>query len=217
MKNNNLPKTFIFDWDNTLVDSWPAIMEAINLTRSHFGLTIWSCEEVKMNCTRAARESFPEWFGEKWAEAYDFYYAGFDKIRKSRDITPLPGAESLLIALKERAIPAFIVSNKRGDYLRHEVERLNWRHFFIAIAGAQDSPRDKPARDHVDFALGQGGITADMNVWFVGDSETDMLGAHNSGCCPIFIGSPKLGESLNAAYSFNDCAALLDYLLRKDF
>ena len=34
------PKALIFDWDNTLVDSWGAIGAAMNTTRETFGLTI---------------------------------------------------------------------------------------------------------------------------------------------------------------------------------
>ena len=212
MKTVSFPTSFVFDWDNTLVDSWPAIMEAINLTRAKFGQEIWTMEGIKANCTRAARESFPEWFGNRWEEAYEFYYQGFDEIRKRRQITTLNGAEELLIWLQEQAIPAFVVSNKRGDYLRIEAEKLGWNKYFKAIVGAQDAPRDKPAREHVDFALSQGGINAHSSVWFVGDSETDVKCARNSECTPVLIGTAHEGSKLNVDLVFTDCGLLLQHL-----
>ncbi len=77
MPTRGLPKALIFDWDNTLVDSWEAIAEAMNHTRQAFGLNVWTLDEIKANCTRAARESFPEWFGADWKKAYDVYYKAF--------------------------------------------------------------------------------------------------------------------------------------------
>ena len=208
MKNAPFPNAVAFDWDNTLVDSWPAIMEAINLTRTQFGQPVWTIDEIMANCTRAARESFPEWFGDKWESAYEFYYKGFDEIRKRRTIQPLRGAENLLLWLKNRDIPAFVVSNKRGDYLRLEAEKLGWTQHFVAIIGAQDAPRDKPAREHVDHALGHANITAQSSVWFVGDSETDVKCARNSGCTPILIGKPDEARKLSVELVFPDCFAL---------
>lgn len=215
MQELNLPHAVIFDWDNTLVDSWPAIAEAINYTRRAMGHEEWSFEKIKSVCTRAARETFPEWFGDDWEKAYDIYYKGFDEIRRKRDIVILSGAHELLQWLKRQGIPAFVVSNKRGDYLRHEVERLNWQDYFMAVAGAQDAPRDKPHRDHVDYVLKSSGIVPDTSVWFVGDSETDVLCARNSGCTPVLIGVVAEAERLNARLSFSDCKNLLEMLYER--
>lgn len=208
MPDLSLPRAVIFDWDNTLVDSWPAIAEAINSTRAAFGLDVWTVAEVSARCTRSARESFPEWFGEDWKKAYDFYYRGFDEVRKRRDIQALPGAHDLLRWLKTRSIPAFVVSNKRGDYLRLEAERLQWQGFFISVVGAQDAARDKPAREHVDHALSAGGLAADASVWFIGDSETDVRCARNAGCTPVLIGRPEDAGRLGVELTFSDCQTL---------
>jgi phosphoglycolate phosphatase len=209
-----LPRAVIFDWDNTLVDSWPTIVDAINHTRIAMGHDVWTADEIRSRCTRAARDSFPEWFGNDWEKAYEIYYRGFDEIRKKREIKVLPGAFELLQWLKAEAIPSFIVSNKRGDYLRHEVERLKWQEYFVSVVGAQDARRDKPAREHVDHALQSSGITPDASVWFVGDSETDVLCARNAGCTPIFIGNETEATRLSVPQVYADCQNLLKMLYR---
>lgn len=211
----DLPRAVIFDWDNTLVDSWPAIAEAINYARRALGYEEWTLEQVSTRCTRAARESFPEWFGADWKKAYDLYYQGFDEIRRRRAIVALPGAVDLLQWLKSQAIPAFVVSNKRGDYLRLEAERLQWQGYFVNIVGAQDAPRDKPARDHVDHALKATDIVPDASVWFVGDSETDVICARNAGCTPVFLGKKLEAESLKVTHVFSDCQSLLNMLYER--
>jgi len=203
-----LPRALIFDWDNTLVNSWTAIAQSINHVRTAFGQAPWNLTEIKANCTRAARESFPEWFGADWKKAYDLYYERFDKARKETPLTPLPGAPELLRWLKTENIPAFVVSNKHGKYLRLEAAQLQWQDFFAAIVGAQDAARDKPARDPVDHALKQAGIMPHAGVWFVGDSDTDVLCARNAGCTPIFIGAADVAARLSVARAFKDCQAL---------
>lgn len=44
---NNLPKAVIFDWDNTLVDSWFLLHQAWNVTLKKMNFPEWSLSEVK--------------------------------------------------------------------------------------------------------------------------------------------------------------------------
>ena len=208
------PRAVVFDWDNTLVDSWEAIAEAINFTRCKFNLDVWSMDQIHVNCTRAARDSFPEWFGpDQWEEAYAVYYACFDKVRQRVGIQKKPGAEELIEYFRSQSIPLFVVSNKRGDYLREEASHLKWSNHFIALIGATDAQKDKPARDPVDMALSHAHITADTTVWFIGDSKADVDCARNSGCLPVFIGSPELGQQLGVDVVFSDCKQLKTLLI----
>ena len=208
----SLPRAVIFDWDNTLVDSWGAIAESINYARARYGLPIWDMTEIMANCTRSARESFPEWFGDKWELAWDDYYSYFDKTRERLGLTPANGAEPLLKWLQENKIPAVVVSNKSGDYLRQEAIKLNWNRYFLAIVGAHDAARDKPAKEHADMALKLGNIEAGPDVLFVGDSESDVACARNANCTPLLIGSRDYAEKLKVNMYVSDCQELLRLL-----
>lgn len=209
MTNVLFPQAVIFDWDNTLVDSYPVIATAMNRTRKHFNLPVWSLAEVKNNCIRSAKDSFPEWFGtENWQQAYEIYYSQIDEVRKTQSIDKMPGAQELLDWLKTTQTPLFIVSNKRGDYLRQEIDALNWQGFFRAIAGAQDAEQDKPNRAPVDKVLRAAAMTPHKGIWFVGDSETDVKCAQNSDCTPVFIGSTEKAQSLGVDTALSDCHAL---------
>ncbi|PPR65951.1 MAG: hypothetical protein CFH03_00782, partial [Alphaproteobacteria bacterium MarineAlpha3_Bin2] len=39
---NGKPRAILFDWDNTLVDSWPTIIDALNVTLEAYGKTPWT-------------------------------------------------------------------------------------------------------------------------------------------------------------------------------
>jgi phosphoglycolate phosphatase len=207
-----LPRAVIFDWDNTLVDSWGAIAEAINFTRARYGLQTWNREEILANCTRSARQSFPDWFGDKWEEAWKVYYDTFVKVRARAGIDKADGADELLVWLKENKIPALVVSNKSGEHLRLEAEMLDWKKYFASIVGAHDAPFDKPAREHADRALFLAGLVGGPDIWFIGDSEIDIACAKNAECTPVLIGSAGEAKRLGVKLYFPSCRAVLERL-----
>lgn len=205
----SIPRAVIFDWDNTLADNWGTITDAMNAARSLFGMDLWTEREVRARCVRALRDSFPEWFGEEWQRARDAFYDCFNKNHLER-VRMMEGADSLLRFLHAHSIPLFIVSNKKNEALRKEVEALGWENLFVAVVGSLDAERDKPSRDPVDMALSRGGLMADdPDIWFVGDKDGDVECARASGCTPVFVHDVEEGEALDIDLNFSDCAALL--------
>ena len=78
--NLSHPLAVIFDWDNTLVDTWPVIHDSMNVTLNKMGCPLWSIEETKQHVRRSLRESFPDLFGERWKIARDVFYERFKTI-----------------------------------------------------------------------------------------------------------------------------------------
>jgi phosphoglycolate phosphatase len=206
-----LPRAVIFDWDHTLVNNWGAIADAINVTRSHFGQAPWTQDQVIANGTRSARESFPDWYGDRAEEAINIFYSRFEQVQMSC-LKPMPGAEALLQWLSAQTIPALVVSNKNGDYLRREAAALKWEAYFAALVGATDAAVDKPAREPVDHALESVGLKAGPEIWFVGDSEVDVLCAWNASCTSVLVGNKDPVQKWGANMSVTDCDALLALL-----
>ena len=67
------PKAIVFDWDNTLVDTWPLIQHSIDTTMTSMGREPWGLERVRDNVHKSMRESFPEIFGSDWEKAGEIY------------------------------------------------------------------------------------------------------------------------------------------------
>lgn len=180
------PQAILFDWDNTLVDNWPVIHDALNATLTAMGHRPWSLEETKARVRASLRDSFPRMFGDRWREAEQIYYDAFSASHLRR-LREMPGAGAMLAALAERGLYLAVVSNKQGRFLRLEADRLSWTGFFGRLVGALDAPRDKPAVEPVDLALSGSGIPRGADVWFVGDTEIDIECAVNAGCVPILM------------------------------
>ena len=53
------PKAVIFDWDNTLIDSWSAIHDAQNHTFAQFGMRPWTMDEIRRRVRGSMRDSYP--------------------------------------------------------------------------------------------------------------------------------------------------------------
>lgn len=180
------PKAIVFDWDNTLIDAWPCILACYNRTFRHFGMAEWSLEEGKQNIARSLRDSFPGMFGDRWQEAREIYYQGFQAVHLEQ-MVPFPGAGDVLAALKEMGIYLAVVSNKTGTFLRKEADHLGWTPYFGALVGATDAPYDKPDPAPVVMALQPGGFAPTSQVWFVGDSAIDLQCGVQSGCVPVLL------------------------------
>ncbi len=204
------PRAILFDWDNTLVDSWATIHEALNFLMRAMGKPEWSMAETRERVRLSLREAFPPIFGQRWEEAREIYLGRFREIHLDR-LTPLPGREAMLRGLAEREVFLGLVSNKTGELLRREVAQLGWSGFFGSIVGAGDAPVDKPAREPVHLALSPSGVPAGEEVWFVGDTAIDMECALNSGCIAVLLGNAATKpESARFAplLSFADAAGL---------
>jgi phosphoglycolate phosphatase len=205
------PRAVIFDWDNTLIDSWLAIQDAQNHTLVAFGLAPWSLAETKQRVRGSMRDSYPQLFGERWLEAGEVFYKRF-AAKHLETLRPLPGAREMLEEAAGRRRYLAVVSNKKGSYLREEASRLGWEGYFGRIVGAFDAPRDKPSPDPIHLALDGSGIVAGGDVWFVGDADVDLQCAINAGCTPVLLRDepPAHGEFDGHAPAFHvaDCLML---------
>lgn len=207
------PRALLFDWDNTLVDTWAAIHHALETTFRAMGERPWTLEETRARVRASARDTFPGLFGRRAEEATEIFYRTFeadhlDKLRE-RD-----GAGALIEALAgSGAYYLAVVSNKQGRLLRAEAAHLGWDRFFDRLVGANDAARDKPAVEAVDCALQGSGIAPGPSVWFVGDTDIDMLCAVNAGCRPVLVRQePPEAEEFpgsRPALHLPDCWALL--------
>ena len=181
-----LPRAIIYDWDNTLVDSWPVIHDALNTTLVAFDLDPWTLAETRNRVRQSLRDTFPGLFGDRWEAAADVFYGRYGDIHASA-IEPISGIAELLSEISERGIYQGVVSNKRGDFLRKEAKALKWNHYFGHMIGANDAPRDKPASEPVHMALADSGVTAGRDVWFVGDTDIDLECAIKANCLPVLL------------------------------
>lgn len=208
------PRAILFDWDNTLVDSWSIIHEALNIVMAAMEKPLWSLQETRERVRLSLRESFPHHFGDRWEEARRIYLDAFRAIHLER-LSPLPGRGELLRGLVDEGIFLGVVSNKTGALLRREAERIGWSSLFGSVVGAGDAAIDKPDAAPVLLALEPSGVAAGEAVWLVGDTGIDMECALNSSCVPVLLGGGVTDEEFVGCAPrlvFSDGAALFHFV-----
>jgi phosphoglycolate phosphatase len=207
------PKAFLFDWDNTLVDTWAAIHHALAVTFRAMGQRPWTMEETRQRVRASARDTFPILFGDRAEEAMEVFYRTFEGDHLT-NLREHEGAGDMLRALAaDGRYYLAVVSNKKGALLRREAAHLGWDGYFARLVGANDATRDKPAVEAVELALSGSGLTPGPSVWFVGDTDIDMRCAVNAGCFPVLVRphGPEGGEFGDAEPGIyvSSCARLL--------
>jgi phosphoglycolate phosphatase len=209
------PRAILFDWDNTLVDSWPIIHDALNVTLAAFGQEPWTMKQTRQRVRKSMRDSFPAMFGDDWQAAGEVFYRRYAEIHAIK-LTPSLGAAAMLATISDAGVYLGVVSNKKGDYLRIEARHLGWSRYFGALVGAFDAERDKPSPEPVRLALEGSGVAPGSAVWIAGDADIDLECAHNAGCTPILIraAAPGPGEFdvHPPAGHFGGCDALSKYV-----
>lgn len=196
------PRAILFDWDNTLVDTWPLIHRALNATMEAMGHEAWSMEKVQSNVSHSMRDAFPALFGEAWPKASQVYQDSYRAMHLS-ELSPLPGAEAVVKALAADGLFLGIVSNKKGDSLRKELEHLGWKDYFRIAVGADDAKRDKPHAEPVIMALENSGIEPGSEVWFIGDTVVDLECAKATACTAILYGDVESEHGWYKGFPFH--------------
>ncbi|PZQ48030.1 MAG: HAD family hydrolase [Micavibrio aeruginosavorus] len=211
-------KAVFFDWDGTLVDSLPLLFAAHNHVRANMGLPLWTREEYAEAIVYSTRELYPKIYGEKSEEAQEMLYS-YVQENHLKELILIEGAREVLEYLAEKSVPMGLVSNKRHDVLRREVEHLGWQKFFGVYNGAGAAPRDKPSGEPILYAIGLHPDKPDIgNVIYVGDTESDLSAAKEAGCPVIFIRHGKDAEALislyKPAYVVDSLAELKEVLIK---
>ncbi len=181
------PDAILFDWDGTLIDSLPALQSYYNHVLGAFSMPLISLEEARARIRLSARDVFPKLFGDEWQKAFDLYY---DCVAKTHldHLVGIDHSHDTLARLAEMKIPMGVVSNKRHVFLLKEIAHLGWDKYLVANVGAGEAAKDKPAPDPLLMAIDQLHLSPDVHeIWYVGDTETDMIAAVAARCQPIFI------------------------------
>lgn len=173
----------LFDLDGTLLNTLDDLMDAVNHTMEVFGYPRHSREEVRRfvgnGAGRLLQLSVPQ--GQDWQEplaAFQSYYREHCQLKTA----PYPGIMEALYALKK--YPMAIVSNKPDA----AVKKLCAQYFpGIYAQGEQPGCPRKPSPDMVRIAMEHIGVDRCI---YVGDSEVDVLTAHNAAvpCLSVLWG-----------------------------
>lgn len=182
--------TFIWDFDGTLVDSYEAIGQALQVTYAHYGLAFdeqWIMdfiikESVKALLYQVAKEQELD-----FAELSAF----FKKEQEARDylINPMPHLTEVLVATKQKGVTHFVYTHK-GITANDVLERLGVRQYFTEVVTSANGFARKPEPEAINYLLEKYDLDK-TSTYYVGDRRLDVEAAENAGIKSINLGQPS--------------------------
>lgn len=178
------PSAVLFDFDGILVDTEWAIYQAwVGTFRDHG-------QELPLSLyTRCIGSDFDAWSPKTYLE--DLTQLGFDWVKMDADRQvgirsaleqegPIHGVVELLGEIREKGIPAAVVSSSSHFWVDGWLEKLSLREFFTEVVCKGDAPRIKPAPDLYLEAARRLDVEAGECL-VIEDSLNGLVSAHAAG------------------------------------
>lgn len=170
----------VFDLDGTLIDSYEAILECLNLVRETYGKPPVSLEECRRMVGHGLASLIARAIGEDdAADGVRLFRERYALVGPEKT-SLLPEAEAVTAELAARGVPMAIASNKPAAFSRQLADALGIGSRFAVVVGPDSGfpPKPEPAMvRHALEVLGAGPGEA----LFVGDMEVDVATARNAG------------------------------------
>lgn len=168
-------KVILWDWDNTLADTFGAIFAAQNDARVQYGLSPWTKEESKASMNSSGRNLINDVFGaDKASQVYAYFLECYARHADALELKV--GAKEILKTAKELGFINILASNKAGPILRNEVVAMGVDKYFDKLIGAEEADEDKPSKVFTDTALKGFDV---QKIISIGDGKADIQMAHN--------------------------------------
>lgn len=182
-------KLAIFDFDGTLVDSTPGIVDVMKIVIDEYSFPPAILDEwqllVGVPLPKQMEIIFPERNSDFHLEVANRYRAIYDTMAVEI-CPPFPELFTMLKTLQDAGITITIASSKRRNLVEVVLDHHNIAHYFKMIVGASDVANHKPHPESVHITVEQLAIPHEHAV-VIGDSIFDLDMAKNAGVDAIGV------------------------------
>lgn len=205
---------FIWDFDGTLFDTYPIIIQNLRSALAQYGR---DCDPV--DCMRrmlvnipAARNHYADTYGidrEALAEAYGVFHK-----QANADLAapPMAGAREVLQRICDTGRHNYIFTHRRVWETRLYLEKYGLAEYFEDLVGPEtEGFAPKPAPDAVLLLMDKYGMTAADTV-MIGDRDCDLGSGRNAGVGAVHLLCPVAPEELVCDWKLPELTAMLPLL-----
>jgi len=201
-------RTLLFDFDYTLVDSSPGVIDCIAYALEQMGLPPVSPEAACRTIGLSLGDTLHNLVGDEHAGRRDQFARLFvqraDEVMADRTGL-LPGVPETVEVLVARGYRMGIVSTKYRRRIEGILRREGLAEPFATVVGGEDVTHHKPHPESLRLALAQL-ASAPRNTLYVGDSVTDAQAAGRAGLSFVAV---LTGTTRRAAFAPYDTRVIL--------
>lgn len=190
----------VWDWNGTLLDDLPIVVEAVNRSIAMFGFGPIDANGYRDHYTRPVRQFYDGLFGrviddEEWLRLNTAFHDAYFEL--ATDVGLASGALEAIGLLEESGWGQSLLSMSPQDWLEGIVERLGLSDRFEIVDGLSGPTGGRKAA-HLEDHLGLLEVPGPDAV-VVGDTPDDVAAARHVGARPIlFHGGSHHMEVLEA-------------------
>ncbi len=212
-------KAVLFDWDGTIVDSYPSIGRLLDETLRHVGIEV-PADKMRPLLGLPLADCFVRCgVPESQVDGCVEHYIAQQHARAQVDVELFPGARDGLMQLENAGIALGVASSKGTVSLGREIEELGMISVFSVVSAPPDGVRKEKkwlildALATLDACL-PGGVSSG-EVLMVGDRWMDVEGAreNNMSCIGVRWGYGDDAEFEGASHIVDSWPELTDLLL----
>ena len=201
---------FIWEFDGTLFDTYPIIIEQMQSVLREFGHSIDSLElmEQLLHTVGVALEYCAEKFSIDYPQLSDAYAIVHNQTALLPVALPMEAVESVLEAVVARGGKNLIFTHRTPSSTNAYLEKYGLSHYFTDIV-APDTPGFawKPAPDAIEYLLETHGLDPQETA-MVGDREIDLASGRAAGVRCIHYLCKDVPQELQCHWRFSDYAAM---------
>lgn len=184
-----MKKLCVFDFDGTLVDTIADIGESLNWCLEKMGKPVHEIHAynkmvgngMNLLCRRALGDSTEE----EVQSLIDMYKVKYQENCCVKTCM-YDGIKELLADLKKAGIILAIVTNKPQIQTDEIISKLFDKSIFFEIIGQSDRFPTKPDPESLNHVIEKAGVDK-KDVWYVGDSDVDIILGRNAGVDAIGV------------------------------
>lgn len=179
-------KRIIFDLDGTLTDSGEGILNSVEMTLRHFSLPVPDRQALRVFVGPPLRDTFIEHGvpANRVEEAILVYRSRYNTIGKFEN-SPYPGIPQMLEKLQVLGYSLVVATSKPEVTAIEIMDKFQLSRYFDEICGATaDGSRDEKSKV-IAYLLSR--LDDGSNIWMVGDTAFDVIGATAHGIPTIGV------------------------------
>lgn len=190
----------LFDFDGTLGDTEPLIIESMKHTIKHFRPEVQISRDDEISFLGPTLNTIlARYLNESEIEEGIKIYRENNKELHPQLIKPMPNAIELIHDLKAEGYTIGIVSSKKKEMVEYGVQLIGLENQFDVIIGYDEVKQHKPSPEGIFNACKALGIDHD-NCVYVGDTSTDILASNNAGLYSIaYLTHPERRDAIMEA------------------
>lgn len=190
----------VWDWNGTLLDDLPIVVEAVNRSLGALGQGPITAHDYRDHYTRPVRHFYDGLFGrivsdEEWLRLNTTFHNSYFTLANEVDLAA--GAREAMTMIEDSGWTQSLLSMSPSDWLGQIVHRLDLTHRFDLVDGLS-GPTGGVKAQHLEVHLEALEVDGEATV-VIGDTPDDVTAARHVGATPIlFHGGSHHREVLEA-------------------